>query len=94
MFKGSDVSWWDYITAIPLESNSSHFGTTIHTDNMWAYSSDGSLWVHIDAVIHVPPKIKTLSITTHPTTKGDVWITVPLSINESAILVSMNKRVV
>ena len=40
--RATGVSWWDSVIDIPPESNSSPFGTTLHTGNLWAYASDGS----------------------------------------------------
>ena len=88
--KAPDVYWWDSVTAILSESNSSHFSTTLHTGNMWAYASDGSQWVHIDVIIFVPPEINTHFFTNIITLKGDFLITVSPSINRSAWLVSIN----
>ena len=76
--KDPDVSWWDSIANITPESN---YSTIIHTGNLWDYASDGSQWVHTDAVICVQPKTNTHLITTLPTNKVDVPITVYLSIN-------------
>ena len=49
---------------------------------MWAYDSDGSLWVHMDAVICVLPEINNNFLTTIPTPEGYVLITASPSIME------------
>ena len=60
---------------------------------MWAYDSDGSLWVHMDVVICVLPEINNNFVTTIPTPEGYVLITASPSINGISCLVSMNDRV-
>ena len=89
-----DVSWWDSLIAIPPESNYLYFSTTLQTGNLWYYASNGSLWVHTNAVILVLPKINTHFFTTLHIPKGDVPITVSPSINGSARLVSINECVI
>ena len=79
-----NVYWWNSITTIILEFNSS---TTLHTGNLWYYASDGSWWVHKDAVIHVPPKVHAHFVTNLLTLEGDAAITMDPSINRSARLV-------
>ena len=61
---------------------------------MWDYATNGSLWVHINSIIHVPPEININSVTNIPTSKGEVPITMFPYINGSTCLVSMNDCVV
>ena len=60
-------------------------------DNLWYYASDGSWWVHTDAVINAPSWSYYLyfSMTIY-TAKGDVLITVYPSENVSSSLVGAN----
>ena len=88
------VSWCDAVISILPESNSSHFSTTLQTGNMWAYSYYGSRWVHTDTVIHFPPEINNHFVTTLPNPEWYFLIMISLSINRSALLVSMNVYVV
>ena len=55
---------------------------------MWANASDGLRWVHMDAVIRVPPEVNTYLVTTLPTPKGYPPIIVYLYINGITHLVS------
>ena len=64
------------------------------TGILWEWDSDGSRFVHSNFVICVPPKIKTHFVTTFPTSKGEVLITVSPSTNISALLVSFCKELV
>ena len=79
-----NVPWWDDVTAIP--SNSS---TTPQTGNLWHYAPECSQWVHRSSVISPPPEINNNSITTFLTPEVEVVITLSLSINGSACLVSV-----
>ena len=56
--------------------------------SLWAWASDDSRWVNSNFFIRVLPKINTNSITTFPTPKVEVPITLSPSINGSARLVS------
>ena len=55
----------------------SHIGPS----NLWAWASDGYLWIHCNFVIHVLPKINSRFVTTFPTPKLEVPITVSPYIN-------------
>ena len=84
-----DVPLWGSITAIPNDSS-----TTLQTGNLWAYAPNGSLWVHRNAVICVPPEMNNHFIITILTPKGESLITVLPSTNGSTCLVSIHKCVV
>ena len=60
---------------------------------MWANASDGLRWVHMDAVIRVPPEVNTYLVTTLPTPKGYPPIIVYLYINGITHLVSTNEHI-
>ena len=64
------------------------------TGNMCACAYDVSQWVHSNLVIRVPPEINTHFVTTFPTTKGEVPITMYPSINQIACLVIMYDEIV
>ena len=72
----------------------SNYSTNLQTGNLWANTSDGSLCVHTDAIIRVPPEINNHLVTTLPNPKGNVPITASPSINGIARLVIINDRVV
>ena len=57
------------------------------TGNLRAYVSDGSRWIHTDAVIRITSEINNNSVKTLLTPEGDVPITVSPSINVSTRLV-------
>ena len=57
--------------------------------NLWEWYSNGSQWVHFNFVIRVLPEINTHFVTTFPTPKGGVLITVSISINGISRLVSL-----
>ena len=61
---------------------------------MWAYGSNGSLWVRTIVVICVTPKINTHFVTTIPTPEGDLPIRVSPFIKGSSHFVIMNERVI
>ena len=62
--------------------------------NLRAWGSDGSWRVHFNFVIHVPPEINTRFVTTFPTARGELLITVSPSINGSEFLVSFRDELV
>ena len=63
-------------------------------DNLWPWPTDGSIWVHRNSVICVPPEINTYFFTTFSTPKVEVPITVSPYINGGAWLVSVNGSVI
>ena len=63
------------------------------TGNLWSYSSGGSRWIHIDAVIGILTEISIHFITTLLTPKGEFLITFYPSFKGSARLFFMNERV-
>ena len=69
-----------------------HLYSVLQTGNLWRYTTNGSWWVHSNAVIRVLPKINTHFETTFLTRKWEIPISVSPPINGSALLVSVNDR--
>ena len=91
----SQFSCWDSVTAIPTNIDiTPDSRTTLQNINLWRYSHDGSIWVHRNSVICVPPEINTYFFTTFSTPKVEVPITVSPYINGGAWLVSVNGSVI
>ena len=90
-----DDSWWDDVTTFPPDNAITPDSiTTIQTRNLWRYATGGYLWVHRPPIIPVSPKTNTHFVTTLPNYKGEVLITVSLSINGSNLLVSVTEHFV
>ena len=86
-----NLSWWESFTNIPPGTNiMSESSSILQAINLLPYDTNGSWWVHLNAV-SPPFKINTHFITMFLTTNGYFSITVSSSINGSNNLVNVNE---